>query len=110
MIVVSDDSDLWDMTIDPTYTWATDDYTYAVNIFKWLLLEPPRLDPNLWLGPDGCHLSFRAGAGQSVHLQRSSDLNTWTECEVVSASGIWEDVVDATAPQHGNRFYRIVVP
>jgi hypothetical protein len=111
MVVVSDDSNLWDSTIDPNYGWNGQWHRLAVNIFKWLLVQPPRLDASVRLTDSGCHFSFRAGATQTIHLQRSTDLITWTDWETLTATGAWQEMLDEEAQMHGRQFYRaLLVP
>ena len=109
MVAVSDDYNLWDNAIDPKYDRTGQGRPYAVNIFKWLLLQPPRLAASLRKDTSGCHLSFRAGATQTIRLQRSVDLTTWTDWKTVTATGTWQDVLDDTAALSGNQFYRAVL-
>ncbi len=109
MIVVSDDSDLWDDTIDPKYDWTGQRHAYAVNIFKWLLLYPPQLSQSLWRDADGWHLSLQAEATQTVRLQRSTDLVTWTDWKTVTATGTSQEVLDDNAAPPGAQFYRAVL-
>ena len=109
MSVVSDDSDLWDDTIDPKYDWTGQRHAYAVNIFKWLLLYPPQLSQSLWRDADGWHLSLQAEATQTVRLQRSTDLVTWTDWKTVTATGTSQDVLDDDAAPPGAQFYRAVL-
>ena len=110
IVAVSDDSSLWNESSDPRYALSGQRRTYAINIFKWLLLDCPHLRASL--GPDapGAHLSFWANAGQAVHLQRSTDLKTWLDWKTVAASGAWQEVVDEDAVSRASQFYRAVIP
>ncbi len=109
MVVVSDDSDLWDMTIDPKYDWNQQRYPYALNIFKWLLSGAPRISASPHVEPDGLHLFVLAVAGQVVHLQRSTDLKTWSDWKTVTATGLQQAVIDNTAATSNTQFYRAAV-
>ena len=105
LIVVSDDSNIWDDSIDPKYTWTAERYKYAQNIFEWLLAKPPRLSAHLDTG--GWHLSFMAAAGQNVTVQRSGDLVKWTDWKTLAATGTWQELADT--PSTGVQFYRVLL-
>jgi hypothetical protein len=68
---------------------------------------PPRIESTVFDG-DGFHLIFRGEAGRTIRLQRSSDLKTWEDWVILTATGESQEVADPSAGSHPCQFYRAV--
>ena len=110
IVAVSDDSSLWNESSDPRYALTGQRRAYALNIFKWLLLQPPQLRASLGVDDTRARLSLWANADQALKLQRSTDLKTWSDWKTVTASGTWQDMVDEDAASRTSQFYRALIP
>lgn len=70
----------------------------------------PRLESAPRLGASGFHLRLRAEPGQTVRLQRSSNLKIWADWKVVSGTGGFQGFADPNVDAEPARFYRATSP
>jgi hypothetical protein len=94
---------------DKVYIAADSDGLIILNTLN-TYQSRPRLAPFFRLDPSGFHLLLRAAPGQGVRLQRTADLKTWADWQVVSGTGSYQPLVDESAGADSARFYRAVIP
>jgi hypothetical protein len=75
------------------------------------LYRPPlRLDPPESLGPEGWRLRLWGVPGETLRLQRSSDLHTWEDWRTTIGTDLPQEFIDETAGPRSRQFYRAVSP
>jgi hypothetical protein len=89
--------------------WSDQRNRLAVNILKWLLLQPPRLQALYPTDEEGHGLSLWAVATHNIRLQRSADLENWADWTQVTATGTWQDVHDSATLPGEQAYYRAIL-
>jgi hypothetical protein len=67
-------------------------------------LSAPRLDAT------GAHVWLQGGIGQHAQLQRSLDLKTWSDWQLIDLTGAPIEVIDSQAAAQPRTFYRAMIP
>lgn len=94
----------------------SDHYAYVaagrsgLKVFDISLFQlAPELEPT-FLDASGFHLTLRAESGQVLRLQRSRDLKTWEDWQVITNENGFHPLVDESAGDETVRFYRVISP
>src|SRR4051812_30461310 len=76
---------------------------------RGLIAHPPRLMAPLYRDAAGFHLLLQALLGQSVQLQRSTDLKAWENWSTVVGTEASQELVDPAPLAAPGQFYRALV-
>ena len=83
----------------------------SYNFALWHELPSVSLAPRGWLGSGKFRLSILGGAGQTLRIQTSPDLESWSDLVSLTPDSDAYDIEDATATATATRFYRaLLVP
>ena len=98
--------DAWSVLAEAGKLYVRDTFgVVAFNPFVPLrFLSAPRLDAT------GAHLWLQGGIGQHAQLQRSPDLKTWSNWQVIDLTGAPTEAIDSQASAQPRTFYRAMTP
>jgi hypothetical protein len=98
--------DAWSVLAQGGKLYVRDTFGLAAfNPFVPLrFLSAPRLDAT------GAHVWLQGGIGQHAQLQRSPDLKTWSDWQVIDLTEAPIEVIDSQAAAQPRTFYRAMIP